>query len=131
MNFCHLFFSLPVNLLSYIWVCPRILPSAYLSQNMFLNLILVISNISTCILTNPKSIYSGHIISRETTCFQLSTGHIFPDVSQITPFQHVQNITFIFIQIKLFLYKPTHLSVFPISSNENKYPTVCSSQNFG
>lgn len=113
---------------SYIWMCPRILPSAFLSQNVVLNLILVMSNILTSLLTNPKSISLG-LISRETTCFQLSTGHIFPDVPQITPLQHVQNTTSIFIQVKLFLYNPTHLSVFPISSNENKYPTVCSSQN--
>lgn len=116
---------------SYIWVCPRILPSAYLSQNVVLNLILVISNISTSLLTNPQSISLGLIISRETTCFQLSTGRIFPDVPQITPLQHVQNITSIFIQVKLFLYKPTHLSVFLFQVMKTSIPLSVQARTWG
>lgn len=128
LNFCHFSFF---QRTSYIWVCSRILPSAYSSQNVDLSLILVISNISTCMLTNPNSISLGHIIfQRNSLYFQLSIGHIFPDVPQVTPFQHVQNITFIFTQVKLFLYKPTPPFEFPISGNENNYPTICSSQNF-
>lgn len=56
--FCHLLFlSLPT---SYLWVYSRILPSAYLSKNVVLSLVPVTSNISTCVLTNPKSISLGH-----------------------------------------------------------------------
>lgn len=63
--------------------------------------------------------------------FQLSTGHIFPDVPQITPFQHVQNVTFTFTQVKLFLYKPTPLSVFPVSGNETIIPLSVQARNSG
>lgn len=100
-----------------------------------LSLISVTSNISTHVLKNPKSISPGNIFFPRATTYiflcLLDNIFFFSYISQITLFRHVQNITFIFTQVKLFLYKPTPLYMFPISDNENKYPTICSSHKFG
>lgn len=142
MHFCPLIFLWPPWLL-FVFLSPFLPLLPYLlyigvSQDFSLSLLIskqwslvwsqlhLIFHISTCVLTNLKSISRGLFFCQSSNLyFKLSTRHLFPDVPQITRFQHIQNITFIFTQVKLFLYKPTPLSVFPISLRENNYSTVC------
>lgn len=96
----------------------------------------------TCVWTNLKSISLDHKFSQSKKLFlifnfsifrnfQFFIRHCLPDVPQITPFQHVQNITFLSSQVKLFLYKPIPLPVFPISVNENLIPLSVQARNVG